>query len=684
MSTPIAIGSIRDPRNGFAFGLPVSAQSEEFMEKGFAEQFLVDWSAQYCTKTTTFLDIGAFTGNFSCRLAAKCKRVIAIEPSALIREYLATSIAINNLHNITVLPVACSSSKGTTQWVCDTEWGNDGYLTTTLPEVYTRTETVDTITVDSLQLTKLCYINLDVNGHEYEVLQGMVKTLQDNKWPRILIKLVTPELKEKVNTFITTLGYKLVNLAESAVHYLISDHRDWPKTALITINGRSIAKLKAMARAHELSLLTPDERVKIVDGEKYPMTPEQLATKTVFTKAFTWRHYADLALFHFRCRRYRKAYDCIQLGLKIFNSDVAQKYVFYNLLVAVCHFLNKHAEGYAVLDKIVLSKVAVSEYRNDCMGDAGHYVMTLPFVNRIVLDIPENAKLHGYVLSSPSLAKLRTGYKCNIRMVNYFVKQGKYTIFDRKNVVRTSNYVKYFNSKLEPIEAIGKYFLYNDSDVEIHNTSIRGMEDIRLIGGDMFVCTWLEVNENGTPQICLCRHTPNDREHPGAVVKVLPLSVTSTIKTEKNWMPFYWHDQLCVIYSISPLVIYRVDPETGHMLELARKRLRDDLYLNDFRGSAPPMAYKDGWLCTIHQVFYADDRVYHHRFVWFDAEFTTMKFTQLFTFEKVGIEFNLSIVPGTSDALCAMTYSVNDSTAIIIEVEYAVIDKWLEYECVLD
>jgi hypothetical protein len=56
-----------------------------------------------------------------------------------------------------------------------------------------------------------------------------------------------------------------------------------------------------------------------------------------------------------------------------------------------------------------------------------------------------------------------------------------------------------------------------------------------------------------------------------------------------------------------------------------------------------------------------------------------MKYTRPFYFEKVGIEFNLSLCHSSNGLL--LTYSVNDGSSTLALVDYKHIDQMLEYNC---
>jgi hypothetical protein len=138
-------------------------------------------------------------------------------------------------------------------------------------------------------------------------------------------------------------------------------------------------------------------------------------------------------------------------------------------------------------------------------------------------------------------------------------------------------------------------------------------------------------------------------------------------KTEKNWLPINQGDTCHIIYSFYPLIINNLNLETGLITPLVNRYI-DHNNLSTFRGSAVPIKYKDGWLCTVHQVYYHKKRIYLHRFVWLSQDYLTVKYSDPFYFEKVGVEFNLGIACHEKGLI--ITYSVDDAHSTLSILSY--------------
>jgi hypothetical protein len=229
--------------------------------------------------------------------------------------------------------------------------------------------------------------------------------------------------------------------------------------------------------------------------------------------------------------------------------------------------------------------------------------------------------------------------------VNYSIdEKGYYIIRDPQNYVRTRNFILTLDSDFNVIdkgtEVISKPPPYP------HN--IVGLEDIRTFGSNEFFCTCLEVNEKHVPQMCYGKY--NDQ---GEVTSLQPLQIGDEIKCEKNWVPFIQNNIIHFIYTFQPLRIYKIEDDQIKLLKEA------DLHLGDFRGSSSPIPYNNGWLCTVHQVYYDSPRKYFHRFIWFNQDFTTAKYTPVFYFQNTTIEYNLSIC--TIPTHIILPFSIKDN-----------------------
>lgn len=125
------------------------------------------------------LDIGANIGIYSLRAASlvgRAGRVIAVEPGREALLALRANLALNDMPQVTVLPVALAAEEGVAQ-LYHVPLGNDPQAFSLLPQSGSVTsEQVVTRTLDSILrdagVTRLDLIKMDVEGLELAVLRG--------------------------------------------------------------------------------------------------------------------------------------------------------------------------------------------------------------------------------------------------------------------------------------------------------------------------------------------------------------------------------------------------------------------------------------------------------------------------------------------------------------------------------
>ena len=141
----------------------------------------------------------------------------------------------------------------------------------------------------------------------------------------------------------------------------------------------------------------------------------------------------------------------------------------------------------------------------------------------------------------------------------------------------TRNFLLPFNGHTVGTEGVE---LIDHSGCPLYPKDILGMEDIRLFGNHEFFCTYLEVNDSRTPQMCYGRYHDD-----GTVYQITPMQIKQPLDCEKNWLPFLIDNEIHFIYSFHPFKLYRLDRTTGK-ITLVKDTILSDHYLSDFRGSA--------------------------------------------------------------------------------------------------
>jgi FkbM family methyltransferase len=161
-----------------------------------------------------FVDVGAHVGKYSfyaSRQVGDSGMIVAIEPHPGNIAKLKKGIHLNGLLNVVAIQKACSNYQGQ-GFLKEYELSAKHELVQENIGVKVNVDTLDSI-LQILRIRKVSMIKIDVNGCEYEVLQGASKTLEEFKPP--LIMEVTLDNKVKIFGYLKNLGYEPTMLSET-------------------------------------------------------------------------------------------------------------------------------------------------------------------------------------------------------------------------------------------------------------------------------------------------------------------------------------------------------------------------------------------------------------------------------------------------------------------------------------
>ena len=102
---------------------------------------------------------------------------------------------------------------------------------------------------------------------------------------------------------------------------------------------------------------------------------------------------------------------------------------------------------------------------------------------------------------------------------------------------------------------------------------------------------------------------------------------------------------------------------------------------NDMRGGSQVIEWNDGYLTLVHETeLYGSeqgrkDATYRHRFVYWDKEFKTQKFSKLFSFLNMKIEFSCGLCRYKDDFL--ITFGVQDNAAYILRTSQSFVEDFI-------
>lgn len=631
----------RDVRSGYLFCMKMgNGCADHIVRNGIFEHGLIEWCQQYLSKDGVFVDVGAHIGTYSIILSSYCKKVYSFEAQRNTCEYLNEGIKANEIDNIETHNVGLGSKEDVLKLHHVSEDGGGSSFLDNITELsgvkIINEEEVKIVPLDIFNIEGINLIKIDVEGFELEVIKGASNTLERNNYPPIFLGAWPGDnyriQREILFDHLKSLGYQIHPVSGSNnTMYLASDN----------------PKYVSPNRSNES---------KNIDTLKIQYMNSEV-------EGFTGNDWMSLCKHFFDSKYYHDLYDCSKKAMalvKIPNHRIFMKRYF----AVSCHFVGYLDESKQLYEELLTSHSSSWDLRNSMILEYSKLMMRLPLKSRKVIKFKIQEGFHH---SSTSIVPDEGRYKICVRNVNYVIRDdGGYNMADPRGFVRTINYL---GSCGEDLEVTPGNQLLDVSGIKKYPVNIVGMEDVRLFGRNYFLAVYPEVNETRTPQLCLGKY-----ENYGAVDTVIPLSVTGEIKCEKNWLPFVVEGKIHVIYSFEPLKIYTIDENSGKMeLVLERSAVDYSVNLSDFRGSAPPIPYKNGYLMTIHQVHYSNPRKYFHRFLWMDKKFENIKYSNLFYFQSVEIEYNLSICHHNEGLL--IPYSYRDSSSVIGVLDYQILDQ---------
>lgn len=354
-------------------------------------------------------------------------------------------------------------------------------------------------------------------------------------------------------------------------------------------------------------------------------------------------------------------------------------------LSVVGFYTNQRAAAFAAVQYLQLYPTSFGgggvppELKNICVQNTPHFLIPLQRNKHTTLSIEGIDPI--YKNSSSSLFKANGEYYGTVRAVNYSIgDQFQYTVRDPQQIVRTKNY--WYRAKGNG-QIISIHELSDQHLPKVRTSHIDGLEDLKI--------TWItptqpigiavdwERGKHNHPSMVLVHFEKKGKKF--ALSKVVPIEYGSE-ECQKNWSIFSEGGKLYSIYSHYPLLILEINPDTGTSKEYIRRVPPLDLSL--IRGSSNPVKDgKDNWMVLVHEVSQQHTRVYYHRFLKYDKYWNLIGVSYPFYFEKLFVEFSLSIIyeKGTLAAtptggaltsgggIVSIVYSTRDNTTEIIEVE---------------
>jgi FkbM family methyltransferase len=187
-----------------------------------------------CGRGGVMVDVGAWYGPWSRRLARRADRLVALEPTSrhvTLRQMLPG--------NAEVVQAAASDHSGEAElWSVGRGDGAEGLSSLQKRDVHGNSVTVPVITIDDLDISGVTFMKIDVEGHELAVLRGAAQTILRDR-PRLLLE---------VEVRMQPIDVLLDLLAEWGYEGWILNRRSWHPLADFDLAGRQAETVKVANR----------------------------------------------------------------------------------------------------------------------------------------------------------------------------------------------------------------------------------------------------------------------------------------------------------------------------------------------------------------------------------------------------------------------------------------------------
>lgn len=248
-----------------------------------------------------------------------------------------------------------------------------------------------------------------------------------------------------------------------------------------------------------------------------------------------------------------------------------------------------------------------------------------------------------YYPTSASYLFFRGKHLLNTRYVNYWIyPSGCYQFNSGKRLIENKN----IYSELSDDDGDYNPLFYAEMEECVGLPSNRdclsvGLEDIRLYeysGEVKYVATTIGYSPEGKSRIICGKYNIETQRIEGGTIIRPPENTWC----EKNWIPIVWRGEEMFIYRWFPLEIGKMadDGNGGKRLDICVKHEIDLPLFKKIRGSSIFVETEEGYLGVVHYSEEHSPRHYYHMLVLLDKEsLNVIRYSELFVFEKLGIEF---------------------------------------------
>jgi predicted GH43/DUF377 family glycosyl hydrolase len=346
--------------------------------------------------------------------------------------------------------------------------------------------------------------------------------------------------------------------------------------------------------------------------------------------------------------------------------------------------------GFIACDRLHMHPRAPMQARMGALANVGHYIEYVPTKLMPIhasFKSLEGSQLLSSVPMNPSLVpdsdvNNKGGFYVNCRTVNYYMRNRKQYMMGENGQIQTYNFHLRYDKDLN---LISKREVVDGSDVKKYSSNVIGFEDSRIFrfNGGMYALTATKeyhcADMKGPLQTLIKYENDSSTVEIGTtdpikVTSVIPLKSPKNADCEKNWLPFVDDGKLMVIYNYQPFTVMELS-EDGEMKTVIEETYSLSLY--DWRGSAAPVRFNNGWLFMVHEVrMDGENRMYYSRFVYMDNKYTIKKYSLPFLIVQKGIEYVAGMV--VDDNRIILGFGLNDREAYLCIMDTLLVNKLLE------
>ena len=338
-------------------------------------------------------------------------------------------------------------------------------------------------------------------------------------------------------------------------------------------------------------------------------------------------------------------------------------------------------EGFAANEQILLKKEIPENIKLQAINNLRFYAKNLPNIRFQ----PVSLQLPLYLNpTNPSIVKTENGYLVTCRCVNYKKKGAKTSLMldpeMKQYLGKSRNFLLHYDKDFHLISQKEIIDTLSESQKIRPYGSTEGLEDLRLFKYKeqwWFTCTTLDMTPYHIPQMGLFQLSNTSEKTSLSTESFFSLSGPDPSLCEKNWLPFVKNGVLHAIYSYDPFIIYKIDPlkKTCEQIQCEEQQYN----FSNFRGSASPIPFDDGYLLLIHQISLSSEgRVYLHKFLYLNKDFKITHASRPFIYQHHGIEFCCGMTIDHLGSNLIMSIGVDDAQAFLAFVDLQTVRSLLK------